>query len=168
MPTWTLSKLQARVSAGVLRDDLAALSNNYADYINEALHEVQDKRSFICMRGDTSLAILNGQASVALPADFKELQTKSEGSPINMIVDDPSFPGLLRPVNVVFEDAAIRRTWARSGLSTSCWPNTFTVFLKLGEFNGLGGIIGVEIPVTEDTPFRVSYNGFLPDLVSPT
>ncbi len=160
-----LSKLQARVNLGVLRADVAAASSNYADFINEARRELQNKRSWSFMKASADLTILQGDKTVALPDGFKELQPEgSNGSPVSFILHDPNVPGAVWPVTIHFEAEEIRRLWLFGG-QVSVWFGEMRLFLRV---NANGAILGLEIEATEDMEFRVEYIGYLPDLVAPT
>lgn len=160
--TFTFATIKARVKLGVLRTDVEAASNGYGDFINTARMEFQNKHSFIAQRKTATVTILNGTSSIALPADFKELQPVK--SPINFVLYDPLNPGAVAPITVAYEIQEIRRLWLFGGPSMGIF-DAFRVFLKL---SGTSSIIGTEIPAVEDLPFRVDYIAQLPDLSAPT
>jgi hypothetical protein len=160
-----LSKLQARVNLGVLRADVAAASNNYADFINTARLELQNKRSWSFMKASADLTILTGNLTVAMPDGFKELQPEnSNGCPVSFILHDPNTPGAVWPVSVYFEAQEIRRLWLLGGM-VSVWFGEMRVFLRK---NAAGAVLGVEVPATEPLEFRIEYIGYLPELSAPT
>lgn len=160
-----LSKLKSRVNLGVLRTDVAAASSGYADFINTALREYQDKRSWSFMKQSADLTILQGNRTVALPVGFKELQpTGSNGSPISFVLNDPNNPGSVFPVDVQFEAQEIRRLWLFGG-QVMIWFGGMRIFLRK---NNAGAVLGVMTPAPENLTFRVEYFGYLPDLLLET
>lgn len=165
---WPLSTLQALVAKGVLRDDLAALSNNYADYINQALKEFQDKRSWLSQRMDTGpndLVIPAGSLVVAMPANFKELQSKNTDAPVTLVLNDPNFPGARRLIEVIFETEQLRRLWAFGGVVGAFFAQGFSAFSVAMVRDGRGTSLQLAIPNTDPLTFHVKYIGYLPQLV---
>lgn len=162
MPTYPLSKLKARVNLGVLRSDIAAASNGYADFINQAIKELEDLRSWDCMSTQTNVTLPTGQRSVALPADFKELDARNtNGGPIAFVLNDPDHPGAVFPVPAYFEAEELRRFF-RFGGQLAIAFGELRVFLKK---DSTGTSIGMVQPALEDFQFRVDYYHYLPDLV---
>ena len=169
-PPQPVSRLLARIGVGVLRSDLAAASNGgnaatpYIGYLNDALKEIQDMRSWTCMKKDGVVTIAQGLKSVSMPGDFKELQPKIEGSPVNFILQDPNNPGALFSVPVIFEQQAIRKLFLFAGMGTY-YGVRLQVFLKR---DSTGVILGIEQPAFQDLNFRVSYMAYLPPVLLPT
>lgn len=82
----TFTDIIDRVSQGILRDDLAT---SYPDIVNEALVEIQRRRSWQCMRALGNFTMPVGSSSISLAVDddsnttsFKELT--SSQSPISV------------------------------------------------------------------------------------
>lgn len=156
---------RTRLGVSVQRDDLAS---SYGDFINEALKEIQDRRSWTCMKKTTQVTINPGENPVAgdlgtdsegsqtatLPADFKELQKQPA---VHYVADDGGFI----PADVVTEAEQIHRIWAFGGTPVSTWPPR--VFY---ERNGTDAVLGVIEPITQALNFRVKYFSYLPDLAA--
>ena len=162
MPTYPLSKLKARVNLGVLRSDVSLASNGYADFINQAIKELADLRSFECMATQVDVTILTGNKSIALPADFKELDARNtNGGPIAFVLIDPANPGAVLPVQAYFEAEELRRFFKFGGQLAIAFGE-MRVFLKIDKN---GASIGMASPALENLTFRVDYFQYLPDLV---
>jgi hypothetical protein len=143
----TFLQLQERVSKGVQRADLEDL---YPDFINEALREIQNRRSWTVMKDTTTVTIPNGSSEIELPATFKEMQKSRP--PVHAVCDDD----VLMPVDLVFEEQETRRSWTFGGLVYN-----YRVFLERS--NG-SNKLKILVPATEDIELRVKYYGYLPDL----
>ncbi len=159
----TFSDIQARLNIGVLRADLQPF---YGEYINEALREIQNRRSWTVMKTQATLTIPGGSGyeSVVLVSGFKELRR----TPAIFWIDPIS--GIRVPADVVFEAQQISRQWVWSGaatvgnvpppsfLPTSIFVNTIPGGARIGTVYAL------------DQPFSifVLYFQYLPDLVNPT
>lgn len=165
MPTYPLSKLKARVNLGVLRSDVAAASSGYADFINQGIRELCQLRSWLCMATQTNVTIPTGQKSVAMPADFKELDARNtNGGPVAFMLQDPANPGAVFPVQAYFEAEELRRFFKFGGQLAVSFGE-MRVFLKRDK-NGTS--LGMTSPALEDLTFRIDYYQFLPDLVQDT
>lgn len=151
----TFAQFKDRLHKGVLRDDLV---DSYGDFTNEALKEIQDRRSFSFMkrRIDLTIPAGSGNETVALPAGFKELQKRPA---VHFITDD----GGLIPAEVVSEEEQLRRVWAFGGTPIMTWPPR--IFF---ERNETGAVLGLVEPVTQPMNLRVKYYAFLPNLVEDT
>lgn len=161
MPSYPLSKLKARVKLGVQRSDVEAASSGYADFVNQAVKELCDKRSWDCMKTQDDFTILQNTKTIALPETFKELQPRNaNGSPISYVLNDPSNPGAVFPVEGSFEAQEIRRLWQFGGL-VSFWFGHMRAYLKV---DSSGAVLGIATPAPEALTFRVDYYGYLPDL----
>lgn len=156
----SFAALKTRLNGSVLRADLAA---SLGDFINEALREIQNRRSWTCMKKNVNVSIapgaitdegpdLEGSQTVALPADFKELQKRPA---VHYIADDGGFI----PADLVTEEEQIHRIWAFGGTPMQTWPPR--VFLNL---NGNDNVLGIIEPLSQALNFRVKYYAFLPDL----
>lgn len=163
-----LSTLQARVAKGVMRDDLAAITNNYADFINTALKEYQDKRSWLAMRTDDNFTIHAGDLTVKLPDNFKELQARHENPPVTINIQDPSFPGGERLIEVLFEEEQLRRLWAWGGVLGAFFAQGFTMFSVSMVRDATGTYLRLATPNIQDLTFHVRYYQYLPELVNAT
>ena len=157
----TFLDMQNAVKQGVLRNDLS-----YDQFINSALREIQQRRSWSFMRTRQTITLPAGQTSVALPSNFKELQNVRPC--IMLAIPDPSIPGapVLKPVDVTYEQDETRRVWNWSASAPS-----IRVFIQDEEdpvtFAPIK-TINIAIAVLEDMPFVVRYYRFLPDLVNDT
>jgi len=153
--------MQERLSRAVLRADLAP---SYPDFINEAIREIQDRRSWICMKNVAPVTInpnqpptLPGTAQVgALPADFKELQKKPAVFFVTSLGD-------LLPVEVITEGQQLRRVERFHGCPFPSWPPR--VFLELNYDGNNTNVIGIVEPLTEAWNFQVRYYRYLAPLV---
>lgn len=157
------SDMQAAVKQGVLRNDLS-----YDVFVNAALREIQNRRSWSFMRTRTNITLPAGQTSVALPADYKELQNVRPA--ITLAITDPAVPGgaVAKPVNVVTEAQQVRSAW---NFDVTMFP-LMTVFItEESDFTTYGTQVkslGIVIPGTQDLVFTIRYYRFLPDLVAGT
>jgi hypothetical protein len=147
--------IKARISRGVQRADLAA---SYGDYVNEALREIQNRRSWTDMKFTVNVALpaSDNENTVTIASDFKELQKTPA---VYFVTDD----GGLIPAETVFESQQIYRVWVFWGTPIVTWPPR--IFF---ERNGTSAVIGMVEPRTEDFNFRVDYFRYLPDLVNDT
>ena len=77
-------QMQGRLSTAVLRADLEP---SYGDFINEALVEIQNRRSWTCMKVTEPVALGPGPGfeTVVLETNFKELRREPS---INFVADD--------------------------------------------------------------------------------
>lgn len=78
----TFEDIRRRVKIGVDRDDLEDL---YNDYINQAIREVENRRSFSYMKKSAPVTINPNEQTVSMPDDFKELVRQT--SPIVRVTD---------------------------------------------------------------------------------
>jgi hypothetical protein len=157
----TFAELQAAVKQGVLRNDLS-----YDTLVNAALREIQNRRSWSFMRTRAMVTLPAGQTSVALPADYKELQNVRPA--VTLAIQDPAVPGgaVAKPVNVVTESQQVRSAW---NFDLTLFP-LMTVFITQESSQTTPGTLintlGIVIPGTQDLVFNVRYYRFLPDLVA--
>ena len=149
----TFAQFKTRLAANVLRSDL---TNFYGQYINEALQEIQNRRSWLQMKAEVNLSVPvgDGRETVTLPANFKELQHRTA---VEYLADDGGFI----PADVVTEEQQIFRVWAFGGTPISTWPPR--VFLLR---QATSSLLGVLEPLIQPFNFRVRYYGYLPDLVA--
>jgi hypothetical protein len=146
----TFAQFKARLASGVQRSDLAS---SYGLFINEALREIQNRRSWTCMKVDASVSIATGtgRETAALPAAFKEFQRRTA---VEYVADDGGFV----PADVVTEEQQIYRIWAFGGTPMYTWPPR--VFF----LHQPAATLGVLEPLSQALNFRVRYYGYLPDL----
>lgn len=158
----TFLDLKNAVQQGVLRNDLG----DYGLFVNAALREIQNRRSWSFMRTRATVTLLAGQTSVALPADYKELQNVRPA--ITLAIQDPAVPGgaVAKPVNVVTEAQQVRSAW---NFDLTMFP-LMTVFINEESDLAVPGTqvktISIAIPGTQDLVFNARYYRFLPDLVN--
>lgn len=163
-----LGDIVDRISRGVMRDDLA---DSYPDFVNEALREIQRRRSWLCMKQTAYFTIVNGASSVSLLADddandtnFKEL-TKGT-SPVHLRNSD----NVLTPCEVWTREKLLRRQ-ARL-ISNSILYSVFMhpnlarrvsvpVFIQWEKGTPY---LNVLFAADSDLPFSVSFYGYLDDL----
>ena len=167
----------ARVDRGIRRTDLA---EDYPNYVNEALREIQNRRSWTFMKGKelfvipalgagqvvtqgmvnqanpqeaTIGPIVNGSV---VPALFKELQ---KTRPVHYVTDD----GQLLPADVVTEPQQVYRIWAFGGTPMMTWPPRVYY-----ERRQTGAVLGVLEPLSQPFTLQVAFYGFLAPLVNDT
>jgi hypothetical protein len=153
--------MQAAVKQGVLRNDLS-----YDGFVNAALREIQNRRSWSFMRTRATVTLLAGQTSVALPADYKELQNVRPA--VTLAIQDPAVPGgaVAKPVNVVTESEQVRSAW---NFDITMFPLMSVFLTEESDFTTFGTqvkTLNIVIPGTQDLVFNVRYYRFLPDLVN--
>jgi hypothetical protein len=163
---YPLSKLQARVGRGVLRADLASASNDYADYINEAIREFEKARSWSFMKKTGTITLSAGDLTVALPADFKEFVAERDKSPVNQILNDPDMPGAKKPVRLGFESQELMRLWKFSNLVVSFGFFGMPTLCVRRENSGL--FLCLTLPNLQDLELEVNYYAYLPPLTAAT
>lgn len=157
------------VYAGVKRDDLNA---SYGDFVNQAIREIENKRSWTQMKQTVEVTLLANTFTVNLPADFKEMQNVRPPVHQKLIAGgiDP-LTGLpisvdqivWRPVSVVYEHQEIHRIWSFGGL-----VGYIRMFLEKNPDGSGTSILGLEVPAISNLTFRVKYYRYLPNLVNDT
>src|SRR5208282_1068342 len=160
------SDMQARLGAAVLRSDLEPF---YGEYINEAIVEIENMRSWTFMKVTEQVVLGPGDGfeKVALQSNFKELRRDPA---INFIADDGGFI----PAVTVFEEEEIFRFWAYGGAPMFVWPPR--VFLLRGPATPtqmatgqtIQASIGILNPLIEQFNISVNMYAYLPILVNPT
>lgn len=160
------SDLQNRLSTAILRADLEP---SYGDFINEALMEIQNRRSWTCMKVTEAVTLGPGSGfeTVALENNFKELRRQPS---INFVADN----GGLIPATVVFAEEEVWRVWAWGGAPMFIWPPR--VFLIRGPASptqieagfATSAKIGILEPLIETFNLQVNMFAYLPLLVNPT
>lgn len=145
--------LISRVARGIQRDDLVA---EYPAFINEALRDLQIRRSWVCMKDDADVTITAGTSSIELPANFKELQNPRES--VHLHFQDTQGPRLL-PIEVTTRADQLQRVFR---LGRDLWMRVFLDLVADQKF------IRVAENATEELPFNIRYYGFLPDLTTGT
>jgi hypothetical protein len=150
------SEFQTRLYKQIQRDDLLA-DDRYKVFINDALQEIQKRRSFALMKKTADVVIANGTKNGVLPVDFKEFQNVRP--PIQIVLNDPSTgQEVLKPVDVVFELQETNRVWNFGGL-------VWTVRIIALDDSGTKSI-EIIVPAAEDLTFRTRYYRYLPALVA--
>lgn len=146
----TFTQLQARLYKTIQRDDFLATSDpdtNYGTFINEAIRECENRKSWTLMKQSVDSVITAGNSSVDLPADFKALQNLRP--PVHLVLTD-----ILRPVNVTFAEVEYRRLWIMSGVpwEVQCWI----------ERSADAATLNIGSQASEALTFRVKYYGYSP------
>lgn len=67
----TTAAALVRMQVAVMRSDL---EDRYIDFLNEAIHHLAVRHSWIQMKMDAELVIAAGERTIELPPDFKEFQ----------------------------------------------------------------------------------------------
>lgn len=167
----TLSDIVARLTKGIMRDDL---EDDYVSIVNEALVEIQRRRSWQCMRAVDYFTILSGASQVSLLTNddseatrFKEL-TQGK-SPVHLQFSQGGSV-LLTPCDVWPREKLLRRQ-ARlisNSLLYSVYSNP-SVALRTQvpvyiDWQAGQPVLNILFPAQSALPFSVSYYGYLPDL----
>lgn len=160
------AQLQARLGGSVLRADLEP---SYGDFINEALVEIQNRKSWTCMKvtEPVTIPVGTGFQTVALENNFKELRREPS---INFVADN----GGLIPATVVFAEEEIWRNWAFGGTPMFVWPPR--IFLIRGAPTpdqiaagfSTSASVGILEPMIEPVNLLVNMFAYLPPLVNDT
>lgn len=151
----------------MLRADLAS---DYPNFINEALVEIQNRRSWTCMKVTEPVTIQPGSGfqTAVLQNNFKELRHR--GSAVNFVADDGGFI----PATIVFAEEEIWRVWAFGGAPVFVWPPR--IFLirgapspdQLAAGFSTSARLGILEPMIEAINLQVNMFAYLPLLVNPT
>jgi hypothetical protein len=159
-------QLQTRLGTAVLRSDLAP---DYGNFINEALVEIQNRRSWTCMKvtEPVTLGPGTGFETAVLQTNFKELRRQPS---VNFVSDC----GGLIPATVVFAEEEVWRVWAWGGAPMFIWPPR--VFLIRGAPTptqimagaSVSASIGILEPLISTFNLTVGMFGYLPTLVNST
>jgi hypothetical protein len=160
------SDMQARLSRAVLRADLEP---DYGNFINEAIVEIENMRSWTFMKVTETVVLGPGDGFEKAPlvSNFKELR---RAPAINFIADD----GGMIPAVTVFEEEEIFRVWAWGGAPMFIWPPR--VFMlrgpasptQLATGQTIAASIGIIEPLIEQFNISVNLFGYLPLLVNDT
>lgn len=140
----TLSELEARLAVSVDRSDLT-----YADFINDALRQIQQRRNWWEMRDTADVTISAGMSESSPITRFKEL--RSNRTPIHSVNAD----GRLVEVDVLTRASLLRRsTPILSVLRLQCYieRNDEVATIKLAD------------NTAEDVALKVYCYRFLEDL----
>jgi hypothetical protein len=160
------SDIQARLNIGVLRADLQPF---YGEFVNEALMEIQNRRSWTFMKTQQTITIPGGSGfeSVVLVSGYKELRRAPSVfwlSTDQCSIGSTGVPSpVLVPADVVFEAQEIAREWLWLGVPPIVWPTRIFV-----NKTPQGGRIGTTFPLLEPEQVVVLYYQYLPPLVNPT
>jgi hypothetical protein len=165
----TFTDIIQRLTIGVLRDDLVS---TYPSFINEALVEIQRRRSWQCMKQLDFFTIPNNLSAIPLATNdngaatnFKELTLQD--SPIHLKAQDL----VLTPCDVWPLEKVLRRQArliSNSILySVYMHPDTtrrvsVPVYVQ---WTGGNPTLNILFAANGALPFQVSYYGYLPDLV---
>ena len=152
----TFAQLKARLHRGVLRDDLV---EDYGSFLNEGLREIQNRRSWTSMKresDDLTIPTGSGRETVALPADFKELQ---KDPAVAFVTEDGGWV----PAEVVTEEQQIYRLWIFGGTPICTWPPRLFIERRATET-----VLGVLEALSQPLAIRVKYYAYLPDLSADT
>ncbi len=152
-------QLQARLYKTIQRDDFLAANDattNYGAFINEAIREVENRKSWSTMKGSVDLVMTSGTKTVDLPDNFKELQNLRP--PVHIILNDPNTGAVLKPVNVSWENVEVRRLWMMGGMA---WDVQTWI-----ERTAAPCTLNIASQAGEDLTFRVKYYGYSAPLVA--
>jgi len=149
----TYKGMQDRLYRQVQRADLLA-DGMYGVFINEALREIQNRRSWSVMKNTVDIHIPNGSATVSdFPTDFKEFQNLRP--PMSIVLTDPSTDSeVLKPIDVVDELQELRRVWNFGGL-------VWTLRVIADQNTGTTSV-SIIVPAAEDLTLRMKYYRYLP------
>ena len=150
----TKTELIELIDIGVLRYDLVA---KYPTFLNLALREIQNLRSWSFMKKRDIFPITSGTSVLTLPANFKELQNLRP--PVHIRLSDPSFGTFVyKPVTVVTENQERARIWSFGAV-------TWDARLSLKKEGTTATLELVDL-ASEDLNFEVKYYQYLPDLTA--
>lgn len=156
----TYAQLQARLYKTVQRDDFLVANDadiNYGTFINEAIRECENRKSWTTMKDSADVIITSGNKSVNLPTDFKQLQNLRP--PVHIILDDPNAGGqILKPVNVTWAEVEYRRLWIMGGMA---WDVQTWI-----ERTSSTPTLNIASQASEDLTFRVKYYAYSPVLTA--
>lgn len=161
----TFEQLQARLYKTVQRDDFLVANDadtNYGTFINEAIRECENRKSWTTMKRTGDFTILSGDSSVALPITFKEFQNVRP--PVHIILDDPSAGGeILKPVNVTWAEQELRRLFINGG---NVWD--VQTWLERGSNGAVPPLPEITLNIAsqagEDLDFRIKYYAYSAEL----
>lgn len=144
----------------VNRPDMA---DSYGDWINQAMRGIYRDHSFLCMSDRKTATITNGNTSIALPSDFKELQ--AERAPIYLQGQD----GSLLPCHVSREATERRLLTANQTIIVPTNPSTLFRDLPVWiSYDSTGSILNMLYPSTGDSVFVIKCFVYLTDLAADT
>lgn len=146
----TLAELRRMLEIGIARDDLAA---DYTEWINRGLRAVQRDHSWNFMRHVSNVTMLGGTSSVALPADFKELQPQRGA----VSLFDPAL-GLF-PCDVTSRESLIFSATVPRG-------NLFSQARVFLSNDGNQAFLNFLDNTSSDVTFAIAYFRFLPPLTA--
>jgi len=139
------------------------MSDAYADWINQGLRSIYQSHSFLCMTDRITVTMANGDTSIVLPSNFKEL--KSERSPIYLSGQD----GTLLPCRVTREALERRLLTANQTIIVPTNPSTLFRDLPVWvDWDANDAFLYTLYPVTGDTNFIIKCFVYLNDLVADT
>jgi hypothetical protein len=146
----TFEQLQARLYKTIQRDDFLVANDsvtNYGTFINEAIRECENRKSWTTMKETSDLVLTSGNRSVALPDGFKSLQNLRP--PVHIVLNDPNTGSVLKPVNVTWQEVEQRRLWIMGGMA---WDVQTWI-----ERTSAGCTLNIASQAGEDITFRVKY-----------
>lgn len=146
----TFEQLQARLYKTIQRDDYLVANSadvNYGTFVNEAIRECENRKSWSTMKAKSDVIITSGNRSVDLPDGFKELQNLRP--PVHIVLLDPNTGSVLKPVNVSWEEVELRRLWIMGGMA---WDVQTWL-----ERTSAGVTLNIASQAGENLTFRVKY-----------
>ncbi len=154
----TFAQSQARLYKTIQRDDFLVANDpdiNYGTFINEAIRECENRKSWSTMKASVDVVINSGDRSTELPENFKELQNLRP--PVHVVLNDPNTGDVLKPVNVSWENVELRRLWMMGGMAwdVQTWIERTSGVCTLNIASQAGEVL----------TFRVKYYGYSPALV---
>jgi hypothetical protein len=151
----TFGELKRLLRIGVDRDDLADL---YGDFVNRAAHDMQVDANWNAMRNLNTITLTAGDLTATMPENFKSV-TKLK-TPISLVRSD----GTTAPCEIYSREEIdrLRLSFGALAESTTGRDRKLSVFLDCQD--GLW-VVGIPTAVDEDLTFRISYFGFLRDMV---
>lgn len=156
----TFAKMQERLYKSVQRDDYLATNSpdvNYGTFINEAIREIENRKSFATMKKTGDFIISAGDTSVELPVLFKTLQNLRP--PVHVVFEGSGQGELLKPVNVSWAEVEYRRLWASGG---RVW--NVQTWIERGNSGTVPAstlcTLNIASQASEDITFRVKYYAY--------
>ncbi len=115
----TFAQMKTRLYKSVQRDDYLVANSadvNYGTFINDAVREIENRKSWTTMKQTADVVIASGDQSVDLPERFKSLQNLRP--PVHVVLNDPNIgQNILKPVNVTWSEVEYRRLWMMGGMA---------------------------------------------------
>lgn len=154
---FTLAHFLRKLDRTVQRTDL---TDEYPEFVRQALRLAQDERSWLCMRHITGVTMVAGTSSVRLPDNFKEFThgrspvgLRSSETPSRVLPCDLTTREMLHRL-----DAALLYPVA---YATSTARRGFPVYV---DWQAGLPTLNIIDTATQDLLFDLSYYGYLPEL----